>query len=79
MDIHGNYMDANPSVERISGHTLDDLIRMSRNQICPPDSENSRKEDIKEVLAGRSVSNSITFYHKDGVKKIYSIIFNSIF
>ncbi|MBT2282349.1 PAS domain S-box protein [Paenibacillus polymyxa] len=69
MDIHGNYIDANPSVERMSGHTLDDLIRMNRNQICPPDSENSRKEYIKEVLAGRSVSNSITFYHKDGSLK----------
>ncbi|WP_458125093.1 PAS domain S-box protein [Paenibacillus sp. Z3-2] len=69
MDIDGNYMDANPSVERISGYTLDDLIRMSRNQICPPDSENSRKEYIKEVLGGRSVNNSITFYHKDGSLK----------
>lgn len=69
MDIHGNYIDANPSVERISGYTLDDLIRMNQSEICPPDSENSRKEYIKEVLAGRSVSNSITFYHKDGSLK----------
>ncbi|MDQ0658934.1 PAS domain S-box protein [Paenibacillus sp. W2I17] len=69
MDIHGNYIDANPSVERISGYTLDDLIRMNQNEICPPDSENSRKQYIKEVLAGRSVSNPITFYHKDGSLK----------
>ncbi|MEK3773323.1 MULTISPECIES: PAS domain S-box protein [Paenibacillus] len=69
MDIHGNYIDANPSVERISGYTLDDLIRMNQSEICPPDSENSRKEYIKEVLAGRSVSNPITFYHKDGSLK----------
>lgn len=69
MDIHGNYIDANPSVERISGYTLDDLIRMNQSEICPPDSENSRKQYIKEVLAGRSVSNPITFYHKDGSLK----------
>ncbi|WP_405158390.1 PAS domain S-box protein [Paenibacillus sp. FSL H8-0283] len=69
MDIHGNYIDANPSVERISGYTLDDLIRMNQREICPPDSENSRKQYIKEVLAGRSVSNPITFYHKDGSLK----------
>ncbi|MBY0118675.1 PAS domain S-box protein [Paenibacillus xylanexedens] len=69
MDIRGNYIDANPSVERISGYTLDDLIRMNQSEICPPDSENSRKEYIKEVLAGRSVSNPITFYHKDGSLK----------
>ncbi|MDR6719983.1 PAS domain S-box protein [Paenibacillus sp. 2003] len=69
MDIHGNYIDANPSVERISGYTLDDLIRMNQGEICPPDSENSRKQYIKEVLAGRSVSNPITFYHKDGSLK----------
>ncbi|WKL04862.1 PAS domain S-box protein [Paenibacillus amylolyticus] len=69
MDIHGNYIDANPSVERISGYTLDNLIRMNQSEICPPDSENSRKQYIKEVLAGRSVSNPITFYHKDGSLK----------
>lgn len=69
MDIHGNYIDANPSVERISGYTLDDLIRMNQSEICPPDSENSRKQYIKEVLAGRSVSNPITFYHKEGSLK----------
>ncbi|WP_339304477.1 PAS domain S-box protein [Paenibacillus sp. FSL R5-0519] len=69
MDIHGNYIDANPSVERMSGYTLDGLIRMNQNQLCPPDSANLRNEYIKEVLAGRSVSNSITFYHKDGSLK----------
>ncbi|KAA2302440.1 PAS domain S-box protein, partial [Clostridioides difficile] len=40
-----------------------------QSEICPPDSENSRKQYIKEVLAGRSVSNPITFYHKDGSLK----------
>ncbi|MCG7379307.1 PAS domain S-box protein [Paenibacillus sp. ACRSA] len=66
MDIHGNYIDANPSVERISGHTLEDLIRMNREHLCPPDSEKSRQQCIDEVLAGRSVSNSLKFYHRDG-------------
>lgn len=75
MDIHGNYIDANPSVERMSGYTLDGLIRLNRTQLCPPDSEDSRKQYIKEVLAGRSVSNSITFYHKDGSLKYAEITY----
>lgn len=66
MDIHGNYIDANPSVERISGYTLDDLMRIHPGQVCPPESEQSRQDYIREVLTGRSVSNNITFYHKNG-------------
>ncbi|GAB1158685.1 hypothetical protein YWY31_47100 [Paenibacillus illinoisensis] len=66
MDIHGNYIDANPSVERISGYTLDDLMRIHPSQVCPPESEQSRRDYIREAITGRSVSNNITFYHKNG-------------
>ncbi|MFC9711392.1 PAS domain S-box protein [Paenibacillus sp. NPDC056933] len=69
MDIHGNYIDANPSIERISGYTFEELRRLNRVGICPPESEELRKEYIREVLAGHSVSNSITFYHRDGSLK----------
>lgn len=69
MDIHGNYIDANPSIERISGYTFEELRRLNRDVICPPESEELRGKYINEVLAGHSVSNSITFYHRDGSLK----------
>lgn len=69
MDIAGNHMDANPSFERLSGYKIEELMGMSRDRISPPESENLRKQFITEVLAGRSVSESMAFYHKDGSLK----------
>ncbi|MHA7581029.1 PAS domain S-box protein [Paenibacillus vandeheii] len=69
MDIHGNHIDANPSFERISGYKIEDLIGISRDRICPPESDRLRNKYIGEVLSGRSVNDSMAFYHKDGSVK----------
>lgn len=69
MDIEGNHIDANPSFERISGYTIENLAGLSRDRISPPKSEQLKRKIIEEVLAGRSVSESMAFFHKDGSVK----------
>lgn len=69
MDIEGNHIDANPSFERLSGYKVEELAGVSRDRISPPESETRREQFIEEVLAGRSVSESMAFYHKDGSVK----------
>ncbi|EAU0476278.1 PAS domain S-box protein, partial [Salmonella enterica] len=63
------HIDANPSFERISGYKIEDLIGISRDRICPPESDRLRNKYIGEVLSGRSVNDSMAFYHKDGSVK----------
>lgn len=69
MDIKGNHIDANPSFERLSGYKIEELAGVSRDRISPPESENRRVQFIEDVLAGRSVSEAMAFYHKDGSVK----------
>ncbi|WP_426449499.1 PAS domain S-box protein [Paenibacillus sp. S-38] len=67
MDTAGRYIDANPSMERITGYTLDEFIGLPTCRLLSEQKLEKRVRYFAEALDGRSSTFEIDFYRKDGV------------
>ncbi|AFH65520.2 histidine kinase [Paenibacillus mucilaginosus K02] len=67
MDTGGCYIDANPSVERITGYTVDEFIGLPCRRLLTEEKLEKRRRHLAEALEGRPSSFEIDFFRKDGI------------
>ncbi len=66
VDPSGNFTDANPQAEQLSGYTTAELRQKSFMQLCSPESLERAVERFKATLAGDIREISITMIRRDG-------------
>lgn len=68
MDVEGNYIDANPATERITGYTVEEFIQLKQERLFLHKHSNAhlRERCFQESLQGKSTSYEIDFVRKEG-------------
>ncbi|MBP1157278.1 MULTISPECIES: PAS domain-containing hybrid sensor histidine kinase/response regulator [unclassified Paenibacillus] len=68
MDVEGNYIDANPATERITGYTVEEFIHLKQEHLFLHNNSNAHLREccFHESLQGKPTSYEIDFMHKDG-------------
>ncbi|WP_068776890.1 PAS domain S-box protein [Paenibacillus sp. FJAT-26967] len=75
MDLDGNYLDANPSIQRITGYSAEEFIRLQTEQLFTQDDTKIRQTNFQEARKGHSPNFEITFKHKNGQLIIASVTY----
>ena len=72
-DPEGCFLAANPACERISGYTIDELLRIPFLQMIAPEDQARAQAAFKGALEGRPQSEEFVFLHKDGRRLILHV------
>jgi PAS domain S-box-containing protein len=69
VDRLGNFTEANPAAERLTGYTRDELVEMNFAQVVAPEDFRRMRTELAKGLAGDTAPQETVIVRKDGARR----------